>query len=95
MLHQQLRSLHVQGCQTLGLPDPRPAFLLPHAPINVLVHSSRSLPAHFRPTAPLSNLIQSGPALEKLLLPYFPGSVPHPARPIFAQSMSIEPFPVH
>ena len=53
-----------------------------------LVHTglgSQSLVAHVLHCSP-PNLIQSCPALEKILPPYFFGHVPHPAHPIFVQS---------
>jgi hypothetical protein len=88
MLHQ-VASIH--ACP--GLPDPRLAFLLQHAPVNVCAFFTY-LTCPYPSCSSPSNLIQNGPALEKLLQLYCPCSIPHLARQIFAQSMSIEPCPV-
>ena len=88
MLHP-VASIH--ACP--GLPDPRLAFMLQHASVNVCAIFTQLI-CPYPPCNSPSNLIQDGPALEKFLQPYCPCSIPHPTRPIFAQSMSIEPCPV-
>ena len=71
MFRQQLHSVDFQGCQALDFPS---CSNIPPSTYS-RVRFSRSFPAHFLPHGSPPNLIQSSPALEKLLPPYFPGRI--------------------
>ena len=91
VLRHQLHCVEDSGCQALDLPS---CSNIPTSTRSRVI-SARSLPAHFPPHCSSPNLIQSCPALEKLLPPYFFGYDPHPAHPIFVQIISTGPCLVH